>query len=268
MTRLPVTATIKDAILFWLRNIGLFCAIGAVPIILYLAANELFDTAWPIDESNSLLRIIFNNVAILVVQLIPVPLYVAWHRVILMSDAGSECRWIPRVGDTELRYALAAFLISIPALVGSVAFELRPHDATGIAAITPTVLMFVFMLLVEMWLMIKTAFIFVEIAFGRLTSIRSGWGKTKGCGVRLTGIILGVSGATMLPIILFVEDRTFMEFDEQENAARLEDLTDRVFVTALSIESVFSHAIWVSATSIAYRHVTGWSPIDPLRRSS
>lgn len=267
MSRIAVGPTIVEAARFCLRNIGRMFLMGLIPVVVYFMLSTWLDTACGEEAGRkSWGAMISCNVGSDWIELVFVPFFVAWHRLTLLGDPGTRWLALPRIGRREALYAgytLIVYLVFLPenALIDwSIGIDMEGEQS--LLFISGYILLLVGSAALWTWVAIRFSFLFVEVAIDGRTELFRGWSMTREYAfdlllVGLPNILVFVLVMVIAVVIGFVPTLTLLDFSS-------DDIFDMSVDGAVSFAIVVVGAYWVSATTIAFRDVTGWKPEQPV----
>lgn len=264
MNRDAINPTIAEAVGFCVANYRRLIMLGFLPGAVYLALAVVIESTLGGDGTSRSLGVsIAYSILTIGVELVLVPFYVAWHRLTLIGDSGVSGQMLPLMGARDALYAgylCLLFLIFLPAEILVEISASSPEAEESLLAVLGPILS-VANPVVLIWVSIRLSFLFVDTAVDGRATIREAWKLTRGNTYVLTFITLPVSAAIFLVCFGLVALVIIPILSISDYGGSWMDV---VYVVTIAPAIVIAGAYWVSATSIAYRDATGWTPDQPL----
>lgn len=256
MKKIAATAVWWSAVRFCGRNTGQIAAMAVFPVVISSLLWIVFDFLTdPGAGKKSVGETFASSLVTTYIFLVFVPYYIALHRLTLLGErCGVRSSW-PRLDFREMRYAVGTFLIFT--LLAAFSF-----DTTNPAIETETSMNWWSWLAAVVWLfvVVRSAFVFVGLAVDSDLGVRKDWQLTSVYTFRL--LYLGVLSAApfyipLTVVFAFIYTATGQPLPESEAL-----VVDALQVTLGAVTHAVVAAIWVTATSMAYRDVSEWWPTE------
>ena len=243
--------TIGESIRVIGGNVGPLLAFSWLPFVLYFLLSGRLDMSfffslgigpWWSLAAAGLAEILF--------AVILVPIFQAWHRLTLGLKTSRGGLGLAAVRHVHWRYVIYTMLIYAPFVPFYLSGWAGTQSGVDVALTTTNVLVacgILACLALWLWFAMRVSFVFVEIAIGGYDGFSKAWGATRGHIPKFT-IIGAVASVPFAIFILFI-----VTLDGSEQAASLTVLVGQ------TVAALFGGIFWVSATSIAYREITGWN---------
>lgn len=263
MGRLPVCATIRQSYVLVFHNLGVFLALGMLPIVLTFIVQELsrelvenFD--WPrrvrllIEEP---FRWLFWTV-----------FAVAWHRYALLGQRDTT-NWIQfRVGWREIRYLFYSAVMAIPLLGARVPMMILIQDLQELPISTALWLMLIALLAIGLGLtvLIRFSFIFPSLSIERPSGFGRAWKETSRSGWRifwitfLASIPIGIVDRLLREVTLAMEPAV-----TRLGGSYFDNILGQWMLATLIAQLIFTFlftAVLTTALSLAFKDRTNWTP--------
>lgn len=264
MNRDAIKPIIAEAIRFCVRNFDRLIMLGFLPGSIYVVLLFALSALFGIDRINQSLDVaIADSVLSTGAKLVLVPFYVAWHRSTLIGNAGVSGRVLPMMGRRDglyVGYTLLLYLTLLPVEILTMIVPSGSEADESLATILGSLVLFLSFPVLLVWAYIRVSFLFVDTAVDGRATIREAWNMTRGNAhilalitLPMTGVIylicLGWAALVVTPVLSY--------------AGYGGSWVVAIFGVANASAMVIAGAYWISATSIAYRDVTGWTPDQP-----
>ena len=252
MRPFAVSAVLISAVRFLWSRFGSFVALGGVPLVLFCGVNLVLERLPnPMADQIGWVDVVFFHALYSASLLIPVPFYVAWHRMTLSLPVETRLGIIPKVGVREIRYGAYTLVLSLLVLPLYTEQFLPASVRREAETEWRVALFFAGSYLVytglSVWVTARLSFLFVGIA---VDDAAAGWRSTKDNVGRLMIFVAAIW------VAVFAVD--FVEV----LITRGQTPELPIFPVAKAVVTIIGSTILVSAVTIAFRETMGWVSRD------
>ena len=272
-SKLPVWRTAGEAYAFIFRNPGVFVSLAAIPLALSLPlgfAMLLVQPITPDDYQTYLTESAFFgwwDLVNIIHQLIWAIFAVSWHRFVLLGrkDSTGPVQFLLR--RRELRFFLYTLIFLLPFYIVSVLSRsvfgrvFREPSMETFQSSFDVLMILGGVMVVAFIIMICCTLIFPAIAVDSDRGFGTAWRQLRGSTWRLIWALVIVV-APFLPVSGAIAQVTVPMLMDAASGA---DVSWTAFILLLAVNSLLGFllaAVAVTVLSLAYRHLTGWTPAD------
>ena len=276
LVKLPVWRTIGDAYAVVFRNLGTFASLAAIPFALSEPLEFVNFAISPLTPEDYLDRSPIENWSYplsVLLQLIWAVFAVSWHRFVLLGSRDALGLVQFRLGRREMRFFLYSLIFVLPIFVVNFVKRLTFNRANyGLLEelslppfATLMTLSVISIVVVVIW--ICCALIFPAVAVGSDQGLGMAWRQLRGSTWRLVWIF--VMASVPLGAIGYGFGDAMIPMMQDVRSGEEANWTATIILSLVSsLIGFLLAAVAISALSLAYRHLTGWTPADARLRKS